>query len=181
MSEFSGIGTGELIQVALPGAPIFGQVDEDYDYEAASSQTDCGLVLGDKGTACLLVTGSLPEIRDDLLRALDFVETAMRHRPDLAGGHVASTFTMLDVSTVHLRPENRDHLNDVSGVIADRREFGWLMVVPSDDLEEQIKEYKVTEDIAAVWRLASRMRCSYVLFDDDADGVDGLGRYPDEN
>lgn len=81
MSDFNGIGTGQMIQVAYPGAPIFSQVDSGYD--PYNNNGDSGLVLGDLATTGLLITGRLSAIRADLAYALAAVDEAIAHRPDL--------------------------------------------------------------------------------------------------
>lgn len=94
-----------------------------------------------------------------------------------ANRHKHQIFRTLDLSTMHLDPVHRDDLNGVAGVIADRREHGWFMCVPTDELDEQIADHEVPDDIAAIWRLAVNLDCQYVLFDDDAEIDESLDVY----
>jgi hypothetical protein len=83
-------------------------------------------------------------------------------------------FRMLDLSMDHLHPDFREDLNGEMGVTADRREYGWLLFVPTDDLEIHIEEYEVPEPIAGIWRYAAGLGCGYVLLDVAADTVEAL-------
>lgn len=49
-------------------------------------------------------------------------------------------FKMLDLSTKHLPEDVHDELNAHDGVIADERDYGWLLWVP-EDIDKHIEEF----------------------------------------
>lgn len=105
------------------------------------------------------------------------IECALEQQLAAAGTRPHQIFRMIDLSTAHLDPVHRDDLSGVEGIIADRRKYGWLMTVPTDNLDEQIADHEVPDDIAAIWRLAVDLDCQYVLFDDDAEIDESLDVY----
>lgn len=81
-------------------------------------------------------------------------------------------YRLLDLSTAHLPEDIRHCLNTCDGVIADEREYGWLMYVPSE-IDENIFDYWSDDEadaaaaVLAIWRLAEKRHCKYVLLDQD--------------
>jgi hypothetical protein len=88
---------------------------------------------------------------------------------------------LLDLSIAHLPQEMGDPngacpLHTVDGVTAYQMRHGWLMWVP-DDPDERSREYEadpVPEAVLAVQRAARALDCDWVMFDQDADTIDGL-------
>lgn len=82
----------------------------------------------------------------------------------------------LDLSTAHLpRHLAVEGLGEVDGVVAYRLEYGWLMTVPTDaDAEAAGHDGEVPAEVLAIQRYARERGCDRVLFDADADTVDGL-------
>lgn len=105
------------------------------------------------------------------------------------------TVKMLDVSTRHLPPTVLQNLNSYPGVIADRRDYGWLLFVPRDDLDSYLDEYAeipddsdddevldecatIPDEIVALWRYAVAADCHYVLLDRDSEIDPDLPTFP---
>lgn len=92
-------------------------------------------------------------------------------------------FKMLDLSTNHLTEDLGQELNAIPGVIADHREYGWLLWVP-EDIDDHVAEYSaedaehpIPDVIVGIWRFAEKHGCQYVLFDSEADRVPDLPDY----
>jgi hypothetical protein len=82
-------------------------------------------------------------------------------------------FSVLDLSTAHLRQETCDRLNSYEGVIAHRMEYGWLMYV-SHEIEDDVNEDEWPSELTPIVKLARDNDCAYILFDRDADTTDLL-------
>lgn len=95
------------------------------------------------------------------------------------------TFRMLDASTLHLPEKVRESLNQYPGVIANDREYGWLLWVP-ENIDEHVAEYTDSDPgfgipaaVIALWRCAQEHDCQYVMLDTDALAVGGLPIFED--
>jgi len=89
--------------------------------------------------------------------------------------HAHAISKMLTVSTAHLTQETADKLSDESlPMVSYPNEYGGFVYVPSNPLEH---EDGLPHDIAAVFKLARRVRCEWIKFDRDADEVEGLKIY----
>ncbi|GGJ75685.1 hypothetical protein GCM10010123_02100 [Pilimelia anulata] len=89
---------------------------------------------------------------------------------------------MLDASTEHLPPPLRHPttgLTAVTGVVADAREYGFLLWVPADPDAYATDYPGVRADVLALQRYARELGCDYVLLDSDAEPVPGLAVYPE--
>jgi hypothetical protein len=92
-------------------------------------------------------------------------------------------FKMLDLSTCHLPEELGQELDQMPGVIANHREYGWLLWVP-DDIDDHVAEnavdgpeYAIPDAIITIWRYAEKHECQFVLFDSAADTEPDLPSY----
>jgi hypothetical protein len=113
-------------------------------------------------------------------------------------------FKMLDLSTAHLTESLARELNSFPGVIANDREYGWLLWVP-ENIDEHVAEYESDEpmtppddpnyadvhqaeaqerdlneipsEIVTIWRYAEKHDCQYVLLDRDAEKNPDLPTY----
>lgn len=84
---------------------------------------------------------------------------------------------MLELSTEHLPEDVCSDLNGFEGVVADRREFGWLLWVP-DDVDDWFASYPgLPPSLLTVLRFARSRGCDYVLFDAEGDGCPDLPVY----
>lgn len=88
--------------------------------------------------------------------------------------------TMLALSTVHLRPETCNAGMLSAPVIAyEKRDYGWFCYVPeAEQVAEGLPDYPA--DLAACLTFASAHGFGWVMFDCDADTVDGLPIYAEE-
>lgn len=78
---------------------------------------------------------------------------------------------LLDLSTAHLPTGLADDLSLTPGVRGNATATGWLMRVPHELADSAAA---APEAIVAIWRHARALGCDLVLFNDDADRVDGL-------
>jgi hypothetical protein len=88
----------------------------------------------------------------------------------------ATVRKFLDLSTVHLTPEQREYGGrdgdsaSWGGAIVDVRKYGFWMWVPDDPKESsRTMEERVPKNLLAVKIYARRHGCDYVLFDTDAE------------
>lgn len=94
-------------------------------------------------------------------------------------------FRMLDMSTAHLPREMREDLSQYEGVIADERNYGWLLWVPEDidkhvgECDPEDADELIPPEIVRIWRKAAEHDCQYVLIDQDASTVEDLPTYND--
>lgn len=80
--------------------------------------------------------------------------------------------TFLDISTAHLQQQTCTSLDALPGVTAYPIPFyGWLMAVPVDNHGDWPAELKPIVDLARTYA------CAYIVFDCDADVIDGLPTY----
>jgi hypothetical protein len=90
----------------------------------------------------------------------------------------------LDISTGHLQPKTRWMVEEkaVIGPIYDHPDgFGWLVYVPDP---QRVAEWEgpdpIPADLIACFDKARELRCDYILFDCDAQPIDGLPLYDDD-
>lgn len=89
--------------------------------------------------------------------------------------HAHAISKMLVVSTAHLTQETADQLSAESLPVASYpNEYGGFVYVPTDPID---REAGLTEDIAAVFKLARALHCEWVKLDRDAPELDGLKIY----
>jgi hypothetical protein len=89
--------------------------------------------------------------------------------------HMPAIRQFLDLSTAHLPKDIRDALSAQPGVVAYALTYGWLMWVPDDpDGHCADGEQPVPDVVLTIQRYARERDCDYVLFDADADQVEGL-------
>lgn len=110
----------------------------------------------------------------------------MRYVPDYPQHDILSVVTL---STAHLhpltrqalsRPETRERLGLV---IYDKGEYGWFIYVTDDayDVMKEARNQKEFDDLTAcVIYAREECRCSILCFDRDAEPVDGLAVYEDD-
>jgi hypothetical protein len=85
---------------------------------------------------------------------------------------------ILVLSTIHVTAETAAYLNNTDcqswpKVGGPYSEYGWVMSAhPNDELDREL-----SEDLAAVFSFAQSKDCSMVLFDRDAEVVEGLKTY----
>jgi hypothetical protein len=85
--------------------------------------------------------------------------------------YVPTISNLLHLSTAHLSPEVRLNPNQYPGVIADEREYGWLLFVPEDidghvaAYRDEDPEHPIPAEIVFIWCYAERHDCQYVLLD----------------
>jgi hypothetical protein len=109
--------------------------------------------------------------------------------PDGASTPPSTVRTVLDLSTAHLSDNVRQNLNSYEGVTAHEFGYGWLLFVPTPDTirgadvepdeVEDLDEYEYPPaEVVAIWQLAEKLNCDYVLFDRDGPTDGNLPTYP---
>ncbi len=81
--------------------------------------------------------------------------------------------TFLDITTGHLPKRICERLGSYEAVVAYETTWGWFMWVPQDP-DDPDNTAGVPAEVLAVQRYARRYGCDYVLFDSDAETVEGL-------
>jgi hypothetical protein len=86
---------------------------------------------------------------------------------------------LLNLSTAHL-PEHlgtQGGLDTIPGIVAHATDRGFLLWIPDDPDEFAEATDPVPDVVLTIQRYARSLDCDYVLFDADAQQVDGLPRW----
>ncbi|WNC17938.1 hypothetical protein [Brevibacillus brevis] len=81
---------------------------------------------------------------------------------------------VLELSTAHISEETNGLIEqDVLGIVAyEKAEYGWLLLVPQDDYEEETRS--LPDDLKAIFDLAQEHDCVWVMLDRDGYMYDSL-------
>jgi hypothetical protein len=79
----------------------------------------------------------------------------------------------LDVSTSNLSELTCATLGSIEGVSADETRYGWLMHA-SNGAAQYAREHDWPAELLPIVELARSKGCEYILFDRDAEPIEGL-------
>lgn len=107
-----------------------------------------------------------------ILARIDGTPTAQAAAPTGEGDGLEGHY-MLALSTAHIRPETSDTMAaGMAGVAYEKGDYGFFVPVPSP-----ADEVRRCEDLAACFAFARARGFSWLMFDCDAEQVDGLPVY----
>jgi hypothetical protein len=106
----------------------------------------------------------------DLADAAEQAKAALAEPPD---DDPPVIFRMLDLSTAHVSDETRQRLDDGELIPAGyaKGEYGWFVPVIDNDDDHTPPELR------AIMEFARKQNCQWLMFDRDADQIDGLATF----